>query len=126
MKKKDFAILFWGPNSCGYRYNVNDAGIYTEDEIKSFDEDHYCDDMPILKNVVDDLLVDMVIDNNKLGKVCLNNRKNRKLLRIKLDELRKGESNWDSGAFCEPKKFLHFNQKILNVVNEIKTLENCS
>ena len=119
MHKKDFAVLFWGHNHTGYRYNLNDAGIYTEDQIKSFDKDHYTDDKPILKSIVDDLLLDMVIDNTKLGKICLNNPSNRKILGIKLTELHSGETNWDRRAFCEPKKFLHLNQNTLNIINEI-------
>jgi len=123
--KKDYAILFWGPNHTGYRYNINDAGIYTEEEIKHFDEDHYCDDKPVLKSLVDDLLIDMVIDNTKLGKVCLNNQTNRKILDIKLTELHSGETNWDKRAFCKPKLFLNLNQNTLNIISEINKLGVC-
>lgn len=118
--KKDFAILFWGPNRTGYRYNVNDVGIYTEEEAKTFDEDHYSDDMPVLKEIVDDLLVNMVIDNTKLGKVCINNAKNRKILGVKLNELQSGDTSWDKGAFCEPERFLQLNQNTINIINEIQ------
>lgn len=123
--KKDFAILFWGPKHTGYHYNVNNAGIYTEKVANTFDKDHYSDDMPVLKQIVDSLLVDMVIDNTKLGKVCLNNQQNRKILGIKLLEMLDGDTAWDKGAFCKPEMFLNLNQNTLNIINDIRQSKSC-
>lgn len=120
--KKDYAVLFWAPNNTGYRYNVSDAGVYTEEEVKKFDKDHYCDDMPVLKSLVDEMAITMVIDNAKLGKVCLNNPNNRKILGIKLSELLSGETAWDKRAFCKPKLFLKLNQNTQKIINEINSL----
>lgn len=118
--KKDYAILFWGPNHTGYRYNVNDAGIYTNSEIITFNKNHHDDDMPVLKSLIDELLIDMVIDNSKLGKICLNNHSNRKLLGIKLSELLSSETVWDKRAFCDPKTFVKINQNTLTIITQIK------
>ena len=64
----------------------------------------------------------MVIDNSKLGKVCLNNKFNRQLLGIKLSEMHAGPTSWDERAFCKPKIFLRCNQNTLKIIEEIKLL----
>lgn len=120
MSRKDYAVLFCGPNKQGYTYNVSNAGKYSEDDIKFIDSDHFCDDMPISCEVVDKLSIDSVIDNRMLGKIVINNKENRDLTGIKIKELLTGNTAWDSGAFCTPERFLYNNKNTLDIISQIK------
>lgn len=116
MYRNDYAILFWGKDCSGYQYNVLDAGIYKDDD-KSFG--HYKDDQPVKCDLIDVLVIDTVIENRILGKICRNTIKNRKLLGIKLSELRKGPTNWNSKVFCKLDEFVKQNENIVKLVTKI-------
>jgi hypothetical protein len=120
-QKKDYALLFWAENRRGYTFNVDEAGVYYKQD---FPESHWCDDMPVLKETVDSVAVHSVIDFNssyaKLIKVCVNNSKNRKLLNIKISDLRNGATNWDSKNFCTPKMFANRNKNTIKILRKIK------
>jgi hypothetical protein len=121
MFKKDFAILFWGPNNTGYQYNIDEAGIYSEEEAAKFDKEYYCDDMPIQKSIVDAVSIDSVIDNQVLGRICQNTKSNRNLIGIKLSELRTGDSIHNHHIFCEPTKYLQLHENTMRIIDQIKT-----
>lgn len=118
--RRDHAVLFWGKNFCGYTYNLDNAGAYTEEEITRFPESHYCDDKPIEQNIVDAVAVPSVIDGRTLGRICENTKEIRELLGIKLKDLNTGRTAWDSGAFCEPKRFLYQNEHTIELIDKIK------
>lgn len=120
MHKKDHAVLFWGPNHSGYRYNISEAGRYSEEQIKFIDANHYCDDMPVKREIVDLSATESVIDNRVLGLILKNTKVNRKKVGIKLTELHSGDTMWDSRAFCEPKLFLIRNKGIEKLINDVK------
>jgi hypothetical protein len=121
MSRKDHAVLFWGPNKQGYTYNVSNAGKYSEDDIEFIDSDHFCDDMPILCEVIDKLSIESVIDNSMLGKIVINNKTNCDLIGIKPNELLSGSTVWDSGAFCTPERFLYNNKNTLDIISQINS-----
>jgi hypothetical protein len=120
MFKRDHAVLFWGPNRQGYRYNLNEAGIYSEEEAATFDKEHYNHDIPVQRGIADMCAIESVIDNRTLGRICRNTKSNRSLFNIKLTELHKGETNWDARAFCEPKRFLNLHENTLQLISKIK------
>ena len=37
--RQDHAVLFWGKDKSGYSYNLDDAGVYTKEDIK--EDDNY-------------------------------------------------------------------------------------
>lgn len=113
LSKKDHAILFWGKNSQGYTYNLNNAGLY---EGKSHTED----DPLTLASIVDPLAIDSVIDNTTLGKIVLNNKANRKTLNIDSKKLLNCDTNWTWLAFQDPKEFLTRTKKLINLVQEVE------
>lgn len=119
--RKDYAINFWGPNNSGYSYNLNYAGIYSEEDIKKFPMSHYCDDMPVLKSVVDSFAIDAVVGNRELGKACPNTPETRKELGVKLTELHTGPTSWDSRAFVNPKLFLNRNKNTIDIIKQIES-----
>jgi hypothetical protein len=121
MSRKDHAVLFWGPDHRGYTYNVSNAGKYSEDDIKFIDSNHFCDDMPILCEVIDKLSIESVIDKSMLGKIVLNNKTNRDSIGIKIKELLTGNTAWDSDAFCTPEIFLHKNKNTLDIISKINS-----
>lgn len=110
MSKKDGAILFWKKDSQGYTYNVLEAGKYEDKDI----------DMPVNTELVDSLAVERVIDNHKLGRVVINNSKNRRLLKLSLRKLRNTETAWDWSIFVTPAKFMEYNHIIIRVAEQIK------
>ncbi len=123
MFKKDYAVLFWGPNRQGYRYNLNEAGLYTEEEAATFDKAHYNNDIPVRRDTANMCSIESVIDNRVLGRICRNTKRNRWLLRIKLCELLKGKTIWDYTAFCEPERYLKIHEKTAQVIESIKKLQ---
>lgn len=119
MRESDFAVVFWRSESSGYTYNVEEAGLYTEEEIKRFENPH--DDSPIAEEVITPLLEKYVIDEIKLGSVVVNTKKNRKILKIKLKELLVGVySNWDSRAFLTPEEFVKRYERIETLLEETR------
>ena len=120
MHKKDHATLFWGPNRQGYRYNIDEAGVYSQKEADTFDKEHYSDDMPVQRDIVDATAVESVIDNKTLGRIFQNTKANRDLIGIKLTELHPGETCWDKRAFCEPQEFLQLNASTVQLMDKIK------
>lgn len=110
MTNKDFAILFWGPNHCGYTYNLDNAGVYTEEDCKK----HIGDDRDpaIMCDVVDPLKEKYLIDYSpdmvtaKAGHIVKNDQKNRKTLNIKKIDLPKvSVTGWDHRAFKSVEDF---------------------
>lgn len=53
--KSDTALTLWGANNAGYFWNKSMAGIYSEEEIKSFKGDH--DNVPVSKEDADKLFL---------------------------------------------------------------------
>jgi hypothetical protein len=118
--RKDYAVLFWGKNFNEYTYNIDDAGIYTEEEIVGLPESHFRDDKPVSVEIVDKGAILSVIDNARLGKVYLNTGENRRTIGTSISELHTGPTNWDSENFCTPEYFLVKNKNVASVVRAIK------
>ena len=53
--KGDTALTLWGPNNAGYFWEKSMAGVYSEEEIKSFKGDN--DNVPIDKEAADKLFL---------------------------------------------------------------------
>lgn len=120
-QRSDYAVLFWGKNFSGYTYNLNNAGLYTEQDVANrFKDTNPSDDLPVHRDFVEPLAVDMVIGNKDLGKVVINNPQNRKKLNIKVKEMLTGPSAWDSRSFCKPTIFLQRNQNTLELIEAIR------
>jgi hypothetical protein len=120
--KKDYALNFWGPNRRGYTFDINQAGVYSQEETAEFPEDHYRDDQPVPVMLIEKLSEYSVIDHATLGKIVRNTKKNRSAVGMKLAEMRGKETIWGSGAFCDPKHFLMSHKKTVNILNMIKAL----
>jgi len=118
--RQDHAMLFWGKDFKGYNYDLNKAGLYTEDQLSTFT--HPSDDKPIAKDVIDAMVIDAVIDNACLGKIVLNNSTNRSLVGTKVNELHSGPTNWDSRAFCSPEQFMHQSKNTSQILADINNL----
>lgn len=119
MKTKDGAILFWRPNNSGYTYNVEEAGLYTHEETsKSHSEDNR-DDPRIGYDTIQDLISVCVIENSKLGHIVRNNKENRLILDIQLNELQDSESSWDKSQFVNIKEFIERYKRVSELYNEI-------
>lgn len=123
MHRKDGAILFWGPNRCGYRYGLEHCGLYTEEEAKGFDRPEL--DMAVPQELVESLAVTRVIDRKELGKVCLNTKEVRRELGIQLNELLKGETVWTDRVFLEPDEFVRLYQDIVAIMTKIAMQKRC-
>jgi hypothetical protein len=121
MNRNVHAILFWGKSSTGYTYNIEDAGKYNEDDIKRF-KGYEEDDVPVLCEIADSCAEYTVFENRKLIKICKNNEKNRRLLKVKLTELLKGETYYNSSVFCDPQEFLAAQKEREEFTEQVK---NC-
>lgn len=118
--KTDYALNFWGPNYCGYTFDVNTAGVYTQEEVDDrFPKDHYGDDQPVSVSKVDRLSEFSVIDHSKLGRIVRNTTANREAVGMKFTEMRSGGTIWDSRAFCDPKYFADAHEKTMRILEEI-------
>lgn len=123
MTTKDFAILFWGKNFSGYKYNLNNSGVYSQTEIDTNFNCSESDSIAVKKEIIDSIKERYVIDNNELGFIVLNTPKNRKLLNIRKKELTTVEfSPWNECAFISPDIFLKINEHTLRLIDEIKNI----
>lgn len=121
--KKDFALLFWGPNDCGYTYNIDDAGVYTEGDLevgKEYYNNTYT--KPIEKHLIIKKRKFYVIDRSKLGHIVLNNCENRACFSIAIKDFCTNETGWDERVFVTPKDFLAMHKKIIEICEAIKSL----
>jgi hypothetical protein len=53
--KADTALTLWGHNNAGYVYSKSRAGIYTEDQVKRFEND--IENIPVDKEAADKLFL---------------------------------------------------------------------
>lgn len=119
--KKDFAILFWGKNFSGYTYNIENAGVYTGEEVRSRNLTPCADDIAE-EGLIKSLAERYVIDNAQLGLIVRSINSNWKLLNIKASELYKGNTVWDERAFCTPDEFVNKNKNTVKILEAIKEL----
>lgn len=124
MHRTEGAVLFWGPNNAGYRYDINSAGLYTEEEAKKFDGNHH-HDMPVPQKLVDELSEEKVIDRKILGRVVMNTKKNRKILGIKLTELVTGPTVWETRVFVDPGEFVMMYSDVVALIGKIGMQKRC-
>ena len=115
MFKKDKAILFWRSDATGYTYNVKEAGLYPANAIPGH---HPSDDDLVSCELVEQLAIHAVFDNMKLGMICLNTPKNRKLLGMSIGELLVGKGH--DRVFSTPKEFVSEFKDVVTLVNEIR------
>lgn len=120
--KKDYAFLFWGPDHCGYSYDLGRAGKYKIDDprLKSL---HPCDDALVSCAEVDALATTTIIDHSRLARVCCNTKATRSKLKVALKELHSGNTSWSASAFMSPAEFARKHKNTLEVLKDIEHLE---
>lgn len=119
---KDFAFLFWGPNSSGYTYNVEEAGLY--DQASADIGRGYNDVYLVEESILAPLKEKYVIDSYKLGSIVPNTAKNRKIIGISLKDLISKSTTWDDKCFMSIDDFRKRNRIIINIEDQIREWEN--
>lgn len=88
------AFTFWGPNNSGYRWRLEESGLYTEKMINDH-TDYYnnrTDSLAVPEEIVN-RLKEKAIYEKRESLFVLNTAKSRKMIGIKKSQLKGGMSN---------------------------------
>lgn len=88
------AFTFWGKNRSGYRWRVEEAGLYSKEEIEKHPDyfNNRLDTIAVPEKIIDSLKEKATYEK-KESYFVLNTQKSRKLIGISKDQLKGGMSN---------------------------------
>lgn len=118
----EFAFTFWGEDSCGYFFNLDDCQKYTHEEAlkRAQSEVEFIVDCEL----IDCLSETYVFDNKTLCSIVRNTKENRELFGINNSNFlsRSLSCAYNKNFFMTPKEYLEKNKNCIVLYNKCRNL----